>query len=232
MPTLTVKISKTFHSGFSLVEIMVAMFLVALLFLAIPSSDGPKMHRELQGAIDDLDRAVRFAQREAILRNVITRLRFTFDEAKFEYAVEAGPGGQFVLPASEDTSKMNLEQRQAWEKKQKSLENQFNKVEEFSELNRSLSLEVTFYGFASTSTGDFEKSGDGSVYFYPTGEKDEAILVLGTQEELATLTLDAFQENSRADYFPLEFLEGTNLVEQERILQNKIQELYQQWKKP
>jgi len=100
MPTSTQKTSKLIsnHQGFSLIEILVALVLAAMMFMVIPSSDHVQKHRDLQTAVDDLDRSVRFASNEAVLRNAVVRLRISLDKSPTEYTVEYGPAGNLPLP--------------------------------------------------------------------------------------------------------------------------------------
>ena len=61
--------------------------LAAMIFLAIPSSDHVQKHRDLKTAVDDLDRSVRFASNESVLRNTVVRLRISLDKSPIEYTV-------------------------------------------------------------------------------------------------------------------------------------------------
>jgi prepilin-type N-terminal cleavage/methylation domain-containing protein len=91
MPTSAQKTFKKILShdqGFSLIEILVALLLAALIFTALPSSEDSRRHRDLQNAVNDLDRAVRFASNESVLRNTLVRLNVNLDKMPIEYTVE------------------------------------------------------------------------------------------------------------------------------------------------
>jgi prepilin-type N-terminal cleavage/methylation domain-containing protein len=63
MQILTQKTSKLVsnHQGFSLIEILVALLLAAMIFLAVPSGDSAQKHRDLRAAVDDIDRSIQHA---------------------------------------------------------------------------------------------------------------------------------------------------------------------------
>jgi len=54
--------------------------------------------RNLDEALNDIERAVRFSVDEAALRNAMIRVRFKFDQDPQTWSVEFCPNGNFVLP--------------------------------------------------------------------------------------------------------------------------------------
>jgi prepilin-type N-terminal cleavage/methylation domain-containing protein len=99
--------------GFSLIEILVALILASLVFLAVPSGDDTQKHRDLQSAVSDLERSVRFASNESILRNTVVRLRISLDKQPIEYNVEYGPPGNMPLPDMPEKTSKSLEEDKA-----------------------------------------------------------------------------------------------------------------------
>lgn len=230
MLTSTPKISNSssHDQGFSLIEILVALFLASLIFLALPSSENSRRHQDLQSAVDDLDRAVRFAAQESILRNTVTRLKIELEKSPVEYVVEYGPSENLVLPTLVDTTKLDLEEIEAQKRKQSQLDGQFTKVEEFQDVTRAFSPEVELLGVANQFQKNLMRDQTATIYFYPTGERDGALLIFATQDELATLAIEPFQEKTRASYFPIPQVEG-EIAKADDFRETKVQELVNTW---
>ena len=234
MPTSATKTSnfKLGHQGLTLVEILVALLLVSLMFTLIPSSDNARRHQDLQRAIDDLDRAARFASNEAILRNSIVRLRVDMEKEPMQYFVEFGPKGDLILPAAEPEKSLSLEEEKKKKEDQSKLDSQFNKVEEFAEISREFSVEVQFLGMATAWSKTLQKTGQASAYFYPTGEKDGALFFLGTQDELGVLEILPFQDKTNAVYVAFPRTEDGDpdaVAKTQNFQETKMQEYFKEW---
>jgi prepilin-type N-terminal cleavage/methylation domain-containing protein len=228
MLTSVQKISKTYNNnqGFSLIEILVALVLAALIFLAVPSSDHVQRHRDLKAAVDDIERAVKFAGNESVLRNSVVRLRLSLDKNPAEYTVEFGPPGNLPLPDMQKKSQKSLEDEKKEKEVKAALDNQFNKVEEFEDIKHEISPLVSILGMASTSQKDLMKDGEASLYFYPTGEKDGGIIIFATSEEIASLEIAPFLSESNIHFEPLK---TSAIAKLEDILQTKLDEVYKEW---
>lgn len=228
MPTSVPKIFKKIFrdQGFSLIEILVALLLASLIFLAIPSSDNVQRHRDLQMALDDLDRAIRFAGNESVLRNSVVRLKISLDKNPVEYTVEYGPQGNFPLPDLPKRESLSLEETKAAQEKQASIDQQFNKVEEFEDIKHEISPDVSILGLANTNSNELISDGEASLYFYPTGEKDGGLIIFSTIEEIASLEIAPFLSQTNSVFEPL----GTSGVAKlEDILQTRMEEVYKKW---
>jgi prepilin-type N-terminal cleavage/methylation domain-containing protein len=214
------------EKGFSLIEILVALVLAALIFLAVPSSDTVQKHRDLKTAVDDLDRSVRFAGNEAVLRNTVVRLRISLDKNPVEYTVEYGPAGNLPLPDMPVKASKSLQDEKAEADKRAALDRQFTKVEEFEEIKHEISPDVTILGMASTSQKELVKEGEATLYFYPTGEKDGGIIIFSTVEEIAYLEIAPFLSETTNVFEPLK---TSGVAKLEDILQTKMEEVYKEW---
>ena len=73
------------QQGFTILEIMVALALMGIIVLAIPTNFTQSDYNVLEEDVDNLDRAVRMAQNEAVLRNVITRIKIDLDKMPMEF---------------------------------------------------------------------------------------------------------------------------------------------------
>lgn len=220
------KLNPMGQEGFSLIEILVALVLAALIFLAVPSSDHVQRHRDLQTAVDDLDRSVRFAGNEAVLRNTVVRLRISLDKSPIEYTVEYGPAGNLPLPDMPEKTSKSLEEEKAEADKRAALDRQFNKVEEFEDIKHEISPDVSILGMASTSQKRLMKEGEATLYFYPTGEKDGGLIIFSTVEEIAYLEIAPFLSQTNSVFEPLK---TSGVAKLEDILQTRMDEVYKEW---
>ena len=214
------------HQGFSLIEIMVAMLLAAIIFIAIPTGDTAAKHRALQAAVDDLDRTARFAANEAVLRNTVVRLRILLDKSPVEYTVEYGPPGNIPLPDMPEKTSSSLAEEKEQREKTASFDRQFTKVEEFEDMKSELDPDVTILGVGSSVQKGLITKDAVNVYFYPTGEKDGALIFFATTEEIAFLEIAPFLLETRANYEPIR---TSGVAKIEDILQTRMDEVYKEW---
>lgn len=180
--------------GFSLIEILISLFLIALIFFAIPSSFTNSETQILGTTVDDFERAIRFSSQEAILRNSIVRLKIDLDKTPQEYSVEYGPKDAFVLPEFTDTTSQSLADEEVNKKKNTDLDSKFAKVPEFEDTSRPLDETVRIFGIATSYRNSLLKSSIASIYFYPSGERDSALIIMGTSIEIAALDIEPYSD--------------------------------------
>jgi prepilin-type N-terminal cleavage/methylation domain-containing protein len=228
MPIFTTRTSNILSNqrGFSLIEILVALVLAALIFLAVPSSENVQRHRDLKTAVDDLDRSVRFASNEAVLRNTVVRLRISLEKVPVEYTVEYGPQGNLPLPDMPEKPSKSLQEEKAQADQRAALDRQFNQVPEFEDIKHELSADVTVLGVASTSQKQLFREGEATIYFYPTGEKDGGLIIFSTVEEIAYLEIAPFLSETKTVFEPLK---TSGVAKLEDILQTRMDEVYKEW---
>lgn len=226
MLTSASKISKQIkQSGFTLVEVLVALLLVALIVLAWPSGD-TGVHQELISTVDSVDKSLQFAANESILRNSVVRLRISLEKTPVEYTVEYGPSGNLPLPDMPEETVKSLAQEKSEQDKLALLDKQFTKVEEFEDVKVELSDEVTILGVGTSSMKKLITGGEASIYFYPTGEKDGALIFFSTTEEMAWLEVQPFLTETNATY---EIINTKRVAKLEDVLQTRMDEVYKEW---
>lgn len=219
------------HQGFSLIEILVALALVAIVFTIVPivtSDDRGK----LESAILDFDRAVKVASNESILRNTVTRILIDLEPETEDssnnivakYSVQFGPAGGIILPPAEDLSKLSQHDIEELNKKQSSFHSKFNSVEDFKEKNLPEGIE--FLGMSTSYQKEIQKEGKLSIYFYPTGEKDDALIFLASNDEISYLEINSFSEETILKY---EQLTPRELELRQDSLDNKLKDIHSQW---
>jgi prepilin-type N-terminal cleavage/methylation domain-containing protein len=228
MPILTQKISnlKNNQRGFSLIEILVALLLVSLVVMSFPSDDTTEKHRNLKTAVADIERSIRFASNESILRNTVVRLRIAFDKEPIEYNVEYGPPGNMPLPDMTEKVHLSLDEQKAEEDKASNLNKQFTKVEEFEEIRHELSPYVQILGVATSYQKKIITETEASIYFYSTGEKDAALIFFATDDEVAYIDVQPFLSENRTVF---QALNPESVAKKEDILQTKMDEVYREW---
>jgi prepilin-type N-terminal cleavage/methylation domain-containing protein len=215
---------KNSDHGFSLLEIMVALFLIAMITLAIPMGQ-TNNRKVLETAIDDVDRAIRFAGNEAILRNTVTRVSIYMEKNPVEFTVEASTSDDILLPNYKKKTVESLEEAQEIETKMKKLDKQFSKVGEFERIKRELHENVIIIGMYTGYQEAMVKNGIANIYFYPSGERDSAMVLFNTPEEVASLEVMPFQNKTKVKYRLID----EDVTDSDAEVENIIRELHSEW---
>lgn len=222
------KILKSNH-GFTLIEILVAMVLIAIVLgLALPDTFNTAGHLDEQS--DDIERAIRFMSDEAALRNSVIRMHFMLGKAPQEYAIEYGPSDSFVLPPESELEPTMLtkEEQEKADKETKEVNMKFNKVKEFQESNKEVSENVKILGIGNSSSQKLKTTGDASIYAFPTGEKDEAIIILGNEEKIISLETNAFNQKIEKKSYNIEAASNRDILD---VQAEKAKEIFDKWEK-
>ncbi len=187
--------------------------------------------QKLESALNDIERAIRFATDEAAIRNKIVRVTLNLSKEPHQFSVEYGPDENFILPKriTEIGGQRSLEELEEDSKVLKKLNRQFSKVEEFQDGASQFSDQVRIIAVGSTLGNLFLTDGEISLYFYPSGEKDSAIIILGTQNEIATLETEAFTMDFKRTIAPLENQERNDDPYDTQL--KKAQDFYEKWSK-
>lgn len=217
------------EKGFTLIEVLVALILATLIFFAIPSGDSAATHRALEESVNDLDRTIRFASNESILRNTVVRIRIMLEKNPVEYTVEYGPQGNIPLPDMPEKLSLSLEEEEDQKKRLNTFDKQFTKVEEFEDMKKELPLEVTILGVATENQKEIQVKDAANIYFYPTGEKDAALIFFSTVEEIAFLEMEPYLPETRAIFEALK-LNGPAKIDD--VIQTRMDEVFKEWLKP
>lgn len=229
------------QAGFSFIEILLGLILVSLIFVSFRYfTVSPKDH--LRFTVEKLEKIVQFANQEAIMRGSIVRLRFSFDKLPQEWNLEYGPDGDFILPSLEkyanNEDKLSLMDQERRDKIIQETDNKFQPIPDFPQGHEQIPAEVIVLGLATSTRKDLINFGNSALYFYPTGEKDAALILLAvtvkSQLQIAQIQIQAYLPTVNIQYFPIELspdMVETNSQEVEQILLQKSKELHQQWLK-
>jgi prepilin-type N-terminal cleavage/methylation domain-containing protein len=213
--------------GFTLIEMLVALLLVTIV-LAVVSGTSFSTRRNLDEALSDIERAVRFSTDEAALRNAMIRVKFNFDEDPQTWSVEFGPDGNFVLPASKTQAVTSQSEDKRNKKKKSNIDKKFSKVKEFAESDKEFSAGVRIIGIATTLTQQMMLEGENALYIYPTGEKDSAIIIVATDDELASIKVSPFTMDLERKYYSID-LDADGDISDKQV--EMAEEIYQEWLK-
>lgn len=217
------------NQGFSLLEILIALVLIiTVTALTIGGSFSNEENLRKQG--NDIERAIHFMADEATLRNAVVRLHFMLDKAPQEYAVEYGPSDSFILPPEVDVEAkvLSKEQEEKVAKDKKELNMKFNKVQEYQESNTEVSDNVKILGIGSSTSGKMKTTGDVAIYAFPSGEKDEALIIIADESSIISLEVNPFNQK---------VVRKTQLVaavgnrEINDVLAEKAKEIFETWLK-
>ena len=177
-----------------------------------------------------MERAVRFMSDEAVLRNAVVRLHFQLNKAPQEYSVEYGPNNSFVLPPESEfeVTTQSKEEEQKAAKALKDTNLKFNKVQEFQESNTEVSEYVKILGIGNSNSKRLKTTGDVSIYTFPTGEKDDALIILGNDEMIISLEINPFNQKIGKKTQKLELI-GTRDIND--LQAEKAKEIFETWLK-
>ena len=227
----TIKNHLNNNQGFTLLEILVALVLVSVV-LGITITGSFSSRGNLEKDVGNIERAIRFMTDEAALKNAVVRLHFILDKDPQEYSVEYGPSDSFILPPKPEfeTKTESKEEEDKRKKDTKNLNMKFAKVSEFQEKNNELGTDIKIVGIATTQSDKLQEKGEVSLYAFPTGEKDEALVLIASDEDIISLKVSAFSMKIERESHALG--KGTGAEKDLAELQKKVaKEIFEKWAK-
>ncbi len=205
-----------------------ALVLVVTIFSLIPSGSFSGNSQKLQESVTNIERAVRFSVDEAILRNAMTRILIDLDGEQISYSVEYGPSSGLVLPEVLDESKLSISEKENQEKVLKGINSQFKKVSEFSEEDKKFPEGIRVSGLASSYLPNIKMNGKVAIYFYPTGERDNAIVFFTSEDQMIALDIPPFEDTTRKTYYTFTESDKVNFDDTVDV---KMREMFETWLK-
>lgn len=217
------------NQGFTLIEILVALVLIVLV-MSLALSNPFSSRNDLDREVNSLERAIRFMSDEAALKNAVIRLHFMLDPDPQEYAIEYGPSDSFILPPKPEfeTKAETKEESDKKKKAEKDLNLKFNKIAEFQEQNSEIPTNIKVIGVATPQSEKLQMAGEVSIYAFPTGEKDEALVIVGSDEDIISIKVNPFSMKIEHQAYPLGKTTEKELTEKQ---QEKAREIFEKWKK-
>jgi hypothetical protein len=201
---------------------------MSLVFTFI-SNGGFSLRQNLDEALDDIERAIRFSEDESALRNTITRIHFFLDSNPQEFTVEFGPDDKFIIPAAppEITSK-SLKDEEIEKKKTEDLNKKFSSVKEFSEKKMEVPDSIKIIGIGSSMEKELIIDFHASLYVYPSGEKDAGFIIVSSDAEMVGLSIEPFSRTYTREYIKIEKSDSEELIDTQLRM---AKEMYEKWLK-
>jgi prepilin-type N-terminal cleavage/methylation domain-containing protein len=215
--------------GFTLIEILVALVLIVLV-MSLALNSPLSSRSDLDKEVNSLERAIRFMSDEAALKNTVIRLHFLLDKEPQEYALEFGPSDSFILPPKpEFETKVETKEEEDIKKKEaKNLNQKFNKIAEFQESNSELPTNIRVIGVATPQSEKLQMTGEVSIYAFSTGEKDDALILVASDEDIISIKVNPFSIKLEHQAYPLGKTTEKDLLEKQ---QQKAKEIFEKWQK-
>lgn len=213
------------QNGFTLIEILVATFLMAMGAMVLLSG-GSTSSEQMEKSLSNIERSIRFGADEAALRNVVVRLHFKLNLDPQEFAVEYGPNAQYIPPPlpQENASELSGSELEAYQETQKENSKNFNRIRELQEESFQVYYPLRVVGVGVDQAEELVYEGEASIYIYPSAEKDPAIIILADDTQIKTLTIEPYTMEFQQTTYPLR--DGP---EWEKVL-SQAQNLFEEWK--
>jgi len=198
------------------------------LVFALAMSDPFSHSEDLGKQSDDLERAIRFMSDESALRNAVIRLHINLTKEPQEYAVEYGPSDNFILPPEPEfeTTSVTKEEEEKQKKVDKDINMKFNKVQEFQESNTEVYDSVKILGVGSANSKKLKTTGEVSIYAFPSGEKDDSLIILGNETRVISLEINPFSRKIEKKIENLDLSENSDVTAKQ---QEKAKEIFDKW---
>lgn len=207
------------QSGFTLIEILVALALVAVVLTMVTGSTFSS-RKNLDELMSNMERTIRFSTDEAALKNQFVRLSITLDGDEQALKLEYSDDPNLVI----DTEVKDDQDSDDEKKKKK---DNFLPIPDFNPDDMKIPMGVKIIGVATGISKDLVTEGDAQVYFYPTGEKDSAIIIFATDDEMAFIEAEPFKQVIERSYVPHE-VEITEENFADKTLE-MAQDMFKEW---
>lgn len=201
-------------TGFTLIEILIALALMSLVF-SFALNYNFTSRQVLEGEVKKIERAINYASDESSLRNKVIRLKFKLDDNPQTFSVEFGPDDNFVLPSKTYPEKSTLTESQIAEIEEelKLLDRNFIPITDINEENLRLDENVQILGIGILEDRKIIFDFNPSIYFYPSGEKDGVIIFLTSNEEIISIVVSPFMATIEKIYRTIEYKENDEIDE-------------------
>ena len=190
------------QEGFTLVEILVALTIAALLFYVSVSNPGSSDRNDLDRAMDTVEKVINFSVNESVLRNRITRAHFDLTEEVPKITVQFNSDHEFVLPDVKKYDDKNLRDsdKEAKTKLINKINSKFKTVEDLDSNKLKIPNSVRILGMATSLRPSFITDEETSLYIYPTGERDRALIIFAAFNQVTAMVIEAYTGEIKREY--------------------------------
>ncbi len=218
------------HKAFTLIEVLVSLFLMSMAMAFIVPNLFFTESNDLDNNIEKIESAIKYSIDEAALKNSIVRIHFLLDEQPQQYYVEFGPDDSLIIPVDDillDKSS-SLKDQKVQQQNIEKFSKQFNRIPEFADENSKLNENAQLIGIGTSLHEVLFTGGEASIYFYPTGEKDSAIIIIGTSVQVMGLIISPFYDELDLVFKDIEINEEDDLEEKQL---ETAKEIFEAWLK-
>ncbi len=165
-------------SGFTLIEVLVAVGIVALMMGLTVGLIGGSFHHEAKNEAARLMGAIRYAYNEAASNNLYYRIVFDFEKQAYRVESSEEP---FLLTTESDKPKNKKSKKE--DEESESPEESFTADEEGPVKSVKLSDLVRFKDIYVEHQEGLISEGEAYLYFFPRGQTEQAVINLSDEEE-------------------------------------------------
>ncbi|MBP9674236.1 MAG: prepilin-type N-terminal cleavage/methylation domain-containing protein [Bacteriovoracaceae bacterium] len=217
---------KKTQQGFTLFEIIVTLLLLSFILSAIPWRKENREHQRILSSLDILRRGVRVATNESVLRNTLVRLHFQLSKEPSSFVIEYATAPNHIIRPQTTSAEGSLAEKQQKEKILEKFNQNFSKIPDYEKFETVFHSDVKILGISTEVENRLVSTEDISLYFYPTGEKDSALILFATTHELVSFEVLPYSDKMQHKLFPM----GTNLDEIGANHKELAEDLYKKWK--
>ena len=222
--------NRDLQKGLTLVEILVALTIAALLVYVSVSNTSSSDRNNLDEAMDTVEKIINFSINESVLRNRITRAHFDLTQKIPKITIEFNSDHEFVLPDIKKYDDKNL--RDSEQKAKKKLINKINSkfkaIEDLDSDQLKIPSSVQILGIATSLMPSFITDEETSLYIYPTGERDRALIIFAAFHQITAMMIEPYTGEIKREYTTLTVADKDDL---ETEYEKAVEKFFADWQK-
>ncbi|MDH4467248.1 MAG: prepilin-type N-terminal cleavage/methylation domain-containing protein [Bacteriovoracaceae bacterium] len=187
--------------GFTLMEILAVISLISIIFYVGATMMRNNSRDEIEQVVNTIQRGVRFANDEAVIRNFTVRLKISMDKGPQVLALEYTTQTDLLIndPTKEDDN-LVIEDKETILKRQKEINQSFLVNEDFKKNVEPIPESVIIFAAKTADQNKLSFQQEFNLYFYPSGIRDQGQIYLANIEEFALISIDAVRDKIDVEY--------------------------------
>jgi prepilin-type N-terminal cleavage/methylation domain-containing protein len=187
--------------GFTLMEILAVISLISIIFYVGATMMRNNSRDEIEQVVNSIQRGVRFANDESVIRNYTVRLKISMDKNPQVLALEYTTQTELLIedPTNEDDN-LAQEDKQTKLKRQKEINQSFLVNEDFKKNVEPIPESVIIFAAKTADQNKLSFQQEFHLYFYPSGIRDQGQIFLANIEEFALISIDAVRDKIDVEY--------------------------------
>jgi len=182
-------------------EILAVISLISIIFYVGSSMLRSSSRDELEQVVNTIQRGVRFANDESVIRNFTVRLKIQMDKTPQELALEYSSESEILIddPNQEEDYSF-IEDKKSKEKRAQEINQSFLVNDDFKKNVEDIPESVVLMAAKTAEQDKLTFQQDFYIYFYPSGIRDQGIIFLGNMEEFVMISIDAVRDKIDVEY--------------------------------